>query len=389
MIPKRLVIFNPFHFPVVNPRSIRIQNLLNVLASRYNYIFITNPGEDVGLVLDNRIKFHGTQITSASFRNRLAYKLLSNCVKKIVWPDIFIFNSIYHFFIYLLKYRKTEDILLTISNPVSVHFIGIFSRIFFSKKALWIADIGDAMVKSYEPSWWNYLSLKMEEWVINHADHIIFNSEFLANYYDTKFPGLKTKSKVISNGPYLDFKDIKSVFSSQVVFSYFGNTYLPVRPAKREIEIIERIQNMIQNEDLNSIFNIIGVHYEELVDFTRGISGIKIFPQQIGEELVMAYRRTNILVSFANVNYDVVPSKLEEYCSTGLPIICFCNDMEDASVRYLGNYPTKFIFQIGISKEEDLQNFVIMHRFDGIQSNTLIHDSHRLRWQKYLDELNI
>lgn len=55
---KRLVIFSPFHPPMVNPRSMRMKDLMLRCSERMEVLMISNPLRNEN-VIDDNIRCHG------------------------------------------------------------------------------------------------------------------------------------------------------------------------------------------------------------------------------------------------------------------------------------------------------------------------------------------
>lgn len=380
---KRLVICSPYHTSITNPRSIRIRNLIRQIESSCNYIYLTNPTEYDSEYKPN-YKLHGVTIKQQKGKST-STNTLEKILKFILWPDPFIINSLYHTCLYLLKYKSKNDILLTVSNPVSSHFIGIISKIFFSKSIYWIADIGDLFSVS-DVSYLRFATDYLERKIIQNADRAVINSQGLFNILKSRYSEYYSKFVIISNGSSLEFEKIKSNHHSFIQVNYIGNTYLPIRPGIQELEILSKVQHLLMSKDCKIKINLFGRQHKDLMNFSYD-SDISFHPFVETTNLVNVYSQTNILFSLANKDYYTLPSKLEEYCMSGLPIIYFCYNSQDCGIDYLSKKSNVFIYMIGTNRIMELSDFILQHQSAGINSSLYSGNGDKL-WIKLLEDLN-
>ncbi len=378
----RLVICSPYHTSCTNPRSIRINNLISEIENQFDYLFITNPSNKE-FTSNSFCKFHGTKISQQK-GNKIASSYLTKLLKKFVWPDLFIFNSLYHTFLYFNKYKRKGDLLLSISNPISIHIIGLISKMLYRNSVVWIADIGD-LFSQQDVTIFRSVTRLYEMLIVKKADRIIINSQGLFNILTNRYPNYKAKFLIITNGSSIRFNNVKSDHQSNI--NYIGNSYLPIRSGLEELEILKAIQKKFIKRDFNVNINLYGRQNNELIS-AYSSPCIQFHPFLEQDKLLNIYSQTNILFSLANKNYNTMPSKLEEYILSGLPIIYFCYSSEDCGIEFLKMSNNTFIYVLGIDKLDELYNFVIEHYSDGIKAWT---NSNRLgiSWFKLLEDLNI
>ncbi|MEO6189000.1 MAG: glycosyltransferase [Saprospiraceae bacterium] len=384
----RLVIFNPYHFPIVNPRSIRIQNLVNEISNVIDYIYICNPILNEDINSRDNVRIHGMSLNNDLSSSKHKKSWIFNLVRRLIWPDLFVFNSFFHFFIYIFKYRKRGDIILTISNPISTHLIGLLCKLFNFNQCYWIADIGDRFEAHSNSKWKKYLSNKFEKLVCYKADYIIVNASSLKDYLCINFKNIEQKVRVIPNGSNVNFSNAKSNLGDSLIIGYFGNTYLPIRPACKELEILNNLAASLKLKGMNIEINLIGRQYNFLIDNYSQCEFVHFKDQVSSSELLKEYCRTNILVSFANMEYEGMPSKLHEYRLSGLPIVYFSFSETDPGSLFLESYPCIFNYYLNKNSESELKDFILKHYKQGLNQSNANQASQGGSWNKFLEELN-
>ncbi len=381
----RIVVFNPYALPIVNPRSIRINNIINELKDFYEIVHICNPQANSEIHSTNRVEI-GFKLSNNLFRNNTTRHYVRKIIKYITWPDLFFLNVIYQTIVYRIKLYKKDDVLLTISNPVSSHLANVVLKMLMIRtKNYWIADIGDLFNLSQGIKYW--LFHKFENYVLNNSDVIVLNSEQMARHYIDKYKIRKDKLRIIENGSVLNFIGRASIFNQQLVFSYFGNSYEPVRKGIRELEILSSIVGSLEGIIGASKIQLIGQQHAALEKLFKNDPNVYFKPPVQPKDLLSEYQRTNILFCLANDHYPGLQSKLYEYTQSGLPIIYFCYNDKDPGAIYLTNYSPKIIVNLNQNDPKELFQFVIQHYHQGL--NPKSSGPTELKWRKLLDDLNI
>jgi glycosyltransferase involved in cell wall biosynthesis len=258
---------------------------------------------------------------------------------------------------YLLKYRKKEDIIITVSNPFSSHLIGLILKKF--GKHPWKMDIGDIYYGNQHHSW---LSKWFERIILNSADHIVVNAESLRNHFLTLYRLLQEKITVIPNGVHIDLSKINKTKSDTIRLSYIGNTYQDIREGIPELELLRKMVTL-DNSNKYQI-QLYGTQYFKVSEWSERHPGfISISHCKNEEELIQAYSNTDILVNFAHRNNPGLPSKLEEYVASGLPIINFYYTEQDPSYVFL-NTNTSIAYHCNLNAPniQALQTFIELTR---------------------------
>ena len=380
---KRLVIFSPFHPPMVNPRSMRMRDLMLRCSDRMEVLMISNPARNENVINDN-IRCHGFTMDPHHYALEKRHVLYS-ILKSVFFPDLFILNSLWHLIIYLTRYRRQEDIILTCSHPVSVHFAGLILKKWIGKKCFWIADIGDQFSTSGE-SLRDKLLHNLEREVIMLADRVVVNSDFLKQTLRSRNPIQDEKILCITNPAIVDFSQMKRIPGQQLVLQYVGNTYTPVRPGIEALRILEDVVSRINREGMNAVIKLTGKQHKELIHRFSS-SSVVIFESQVPpEQLIHVYEKACILISLGNRIHTGVPSKMQEYLNSRLPVIHFCENVSDPALQLLERHPDCLIFYTDESNPWELKEFITKHRKDE-KNDEYAPDKDR-HWDKLLDELN-
>ncbi|MEP7196639.1 MAG: glycosyltransferase [Saprospiraceae bacterium] len=387
----RLIILNPYSLPIVNPRSLRINNIIKSTFGKIDTIQLCNPVEGYKNS-SKHIKQHGFKLPNSKSNQLNNKSLFLEFIQWLIWPDIFVLNSIIHFLFYFFKYKCKNDILLTLSNPVSEHLVGLLIKLFKIKGVYWIADIGDIFSHVHarkKSSRLKKLTSIYEKWVLTYSDCIVVNSESIRDFYLEEYNVDSAKVKLIYNGPNVEFDKINSEFGDEIILSYFGNCYLPIRPAVMEIEILLEVITLLELRGFKSKLKLIGRQYSEL--FLHYGSNKKIeFCQQLSPySLINEFQIANVLICFANKNYPGMQSKLEDYVNSGLPIVYFCYNASDSGQKFLEGHHLVLNYQLGLDNPNKLYEFVEKNKFQGIDQQSRNVEINKLNWPKLLEDLNI
>lgn len=358
----RIVVFSHNYPPKRNPRSFRIRNLEQSGFFGKDYLIFSNfklvSSQFVNLTNESdqkKWKFKKSNFLS-NLKNVIQNNSFSNFLSKCILPDRFIFFQLYYLLLYIIRYRKAGDLIYTVSNPFSSHLIGIILKKYF--KHTWHADIGDVYYSMMTSNWWIHSAI--ERSVVLYSDRLILNSESIKNHFIQVYSVGMEKTQVVPNGVTIKFDNGIRVPSSVLRFSYIGNTYHPVRPGNREVEyILKYIQTHSKRP---MILQLIGNQDQAIVNFAmQNPLSIKISSCNSDKELQEAYANTDILLNFSNINHPGLPSKLEEYVKSGIPIINFIHTEGDSSIEYLNLKKAKCL-QINCSNGGS-QDYADLDRF--------------------------
>lgn len=358
----RVIVFSHNYPPMRNPRSFRIRNLEQSGFFGKDYLIFSNfklvSSQLVNLTNESdqkKWKFKKSNFLTY-LKNGIRNNSFSNYLSKCIIPDRFIFLQIYYLLFYLFRYRKKDDLIYTVSNPFSSHLIGIILKKYF--KHTWHADIGDVYYSMTTANW--NIHRALERRVVYYSDQLILNSESIKNHFINKYSIGMEKMLIIPNGVSIKFDRKIRAAASVLRFSYIGNTYHPVRPGMKEVEFI---LNFIQTKSKHPIIlQLFGNQNQELVNiaFQNPLS-MRIDYCNTDQELEAAYANTDLLINFANINHPGLPSKLEEYVKSGIPIINFIHTEGDSSIEYLNLKKAKCL-QINCSNGGS-QDYADLDRF--------------------------
>jgi len=334
----RIVIFSHNYPPKRNPRSFRIQNLEQSGFFGKEYLIISTSKQQSSQIRPSNDKLFNKKWKYkifeflSSLKKRIRYNQLADFISKCIIPDRYVFIQIFYLILYLVKYRKADDLIYTVSNPFSSHLIGIVLQKYFKHE--WHADIGDVYFSAITANW--SIHQTIERKVLVSANRIILNSESIRNHFIKAYSITKEKTQLVPNGVSIKFESSNRIPSPILRFSFIGNTYHPVRPGILEAEFILKYFNL--HPDRSMVLQLFGYQNLELIKLAaRNPLLIKINTCHSDQDLLEAYSKTDILINFANVNNPGLPSKLDEYIASGIPIINFYKTSEDTTLTYLNS----------------------------------------------------
>lgn len=349
----RIVVFTTNYPPLINPRSFRIGKMVEKLSEQTEFLVITSKLNGKTL-RENKVIRCGLNLNvNPSYRNSLKQFAIIGFFQKWMWPDDKILHQVLYFINYVFSHRKRDDEILTVSNPISSHLIGLTLNKFWKHK--WTMDIGDIYFGNQHHS---VLSKSLERMLLHNCNKIIVNSEslkihFLVHY---KIPG--EKIKVIPNGIYWDISKIKPISSDQLRLSYVGNTYADVREATEELKILIDIAKTYPL--INIKIHLFGIQFYKVDELSKEYPHlIQISHCKNEDEIITAYSNTDILINFANRNNPGLPSKLQEYLATRLSILNFIYSTDDSSYNFL-NLRTNRVLHVFIDnyQVEEILDFI-------------------------------
>ncbi|MEI2695058.1 MAG: hypothetical protein V9E90_08310 [Saprospiraceae bacterium] len=358
----RIVIFSHNYPPKRNPRSFRIQNLeqSGFFGKEYLIISTSNLQSSQSIPSTDKLFINKWNYSKLEFLlniiKRIRYNQLADFISKCIIPDRYVFIQIYYLILYLVKFRKADDLIYTVSNPFSSHLIGIVLQKYFKHE--WHADIGDVYFSPMTSNWCIHQTIERK--VLVSANRIILNCESIRNHFIKVYSINKEKTQLVPNGVNIKFENCKPISSPILRFSFIGNTYHPVRPGIREVYYILKY---IQTHSKRSlILQLFGKQDQPIVKLAKqNPLLIKISYCNSDQELEEAYANSDILINFANVNHPGLPSKLEEYVASGIPIINFIHTERDSSCEYLSSKQAKCL-HINCSNDVN-QDYSVLERF--------------------------
>lgn len=377
----RIVVFASNIPPLRNPRSFRIARHLPILHSLADLLVISSPNSDKVLQDDFYIRRHGLSINQHStIRSGLKSNRLFRFLHSYIFPDDKLFHQIFYLINYVFRYRKKEDIILTVSNPFSSHMAGCILKKWFGHK--WIVDIGDVYAQPFNNnSWIVRLKSNFEKLVLASCEHIVVNAESLKIYFTEQYKIEPSKCSVIENGVHLDFSRMKRMEHQELNLVYIGNTYPETREARVEIEYLLKLAET--HPELQIKILLYGLQHQGIYDLQkRQQDYLEISRCNSDWELLQAYGRADFLINFANKNNPGLPSKLQEYLCSGLPIIHYKHQSEDVAEKYLSKHHANFISCLVDSNDtEELINF-FKTKHQSFKPNRQIDKSPFDQWRK-------
>lgn len=335
-----------------------MENQIRTRFSTQDYLIITSKYEKDNTKNESNIHRIGFKRNHLNpLRQHLKKYTLIRFIHRLIWPDDKILFNIWSLIYYLLFLRKQDDHIYTVSHPFSSHIIGCFLKRFY--KHVWTTDIGDLYYfphqKAHPYKKWNQY---FEQKILSSCDHILVNANTLRDYFADLYKLDPNKFRVVPNGNRLDFSKLKRADSNTLQMTFIGNTYEDIRDGLAEIEIFKRLRNEYPEFHFN--LQLLGKMHspllEKISDFN---SWIQTRVCNSDEELLEAYSKADVLLNFANKNYPGIPSKLEEYVASGIPIIHFCWQHNDPASIYLMQHKHPFLeFVIDQTAVQELKKYV-------------------------------
>ncbi len=316
-------------------------------------------------------------------RNRLKENGLIRFLHGLLFPDDKVFQQIVSLWYYVFRIRKEKDIILTVSNPFSAHLTGLILKKIC--KHSWIADVGDLYyIKSMGHS---KMRFKFEKYILKNADLVVVNSESLKNYYERTLGLPPGQIACIPNGYVTDFSKISMSESSILRLSFIGTSYKGIRDGREEVQMI--LAGMKKYPDKPFVIQLFGRQSEAMKNLMKLHPGkINIEQCQTDEALLKAYAHTDILLNFSNGNYPGLPSKLEEYVGSGIPILNFYREENEASVEFLKTCSSP-VLQVKMDKEADLEisDLFGMRSIERKSAYNQSRESIHTKWKEILEGL--
>lgn len=373
----RIVVFTCNYPPRMNPRAFRVEKFVKLISHEYEILVVTS--KIMGSIEKelNVIRCGFTLNLDSTLRNSIKKYKFIRFLHKAFWPDDQFLFQFYFLINYLFRIRKRDDLIITVSHPFSSHMIGWFLKKVCRHK--WIADIGDIYFGNQHHS---KLSKWYERTILNSVDHIVVNAESVRNHF-LKLYSLKPEIiTVIQNGIHIDVSKIRKTKSDTIRLSYIGNTYEGIREAIPELEALLRLT--ILDTSHKYLIQLFGKQYFKVIEWCEKNPGLICISYCKNEEdLIEAYSKTDLLINFANKNNPGLPSKLEEYIASGLPVINFYYTEHDPSRLFL-NSNTSLAYSCNLNAPDlqALKEFIEFNRNVSLSTMPPVDETFKINWKK-------
>ncbi|HQX43113.1 MAG TPA: glycosyltransferase [Saprospiraceae bacterium] len=386
----KVYLLSPHCLPTRNPRTLRIENVRKILSLKWKVkVLCSKFTKNISVNKDVTNSRTDNEIYKLKIEIFNKPSFFSKFIKKIIFPDIYIMHNIWVTIKYLIFYSNRENVLITFSNPFSTHIAGIISKIFWPKRK-WICDIGDLYQHNPNqklPKWISPLLNWFERLVLNKSDYVILNSNEIFKFYKSNFDLDPSKTRIIYNGSILDFRGLDPTISKNTIMSFIGNTYEKVREGRLELQLILDTINSYSLKNNNFRIILAGKQDKSLYAAFKNKAEVDFMSTLQEHKLIELYQKTNILINFANHNYQGLPSKLYEYRLTGLPIIHFTYGPPDPSIEFLSDYPKILIYHLELDKSEKLINFILKYKHASLSPIPNIDYNPEEKWNSLINSL--
>ncbi|MBE0673323.1 MAG: glycosyltransferase [Bacteroidales bacterium] len=245
-------------------------------------------------------------------------------------------------------YRKACEIIdnlgitdiITTSPPHSTQLIGLRLKKRYTNLN-WIADLRDPWTDIYYYSEFyptpiaRAIDRKLEKKVILRADKLVAVGESLAGLFDTRYPGVRDKTDVISNGfDPDDFEGLQPSSPDIFTISYVGtlsDSYNIEGLLKSLREIAKegrpvrlRFTGFVSAEQKKKILDYLPA---ETVTFREYCNHTGAIREMLDSSVLL------LLIPDHRSNKVILTGKLFEYIATGKPILCIGPTDGDAASR--------------------------------------------------------
>ena len=300
-------------------------------------------------------------------RNRFlsrVLRIISNFSKLKRQQDLYEIVAGYMF------YRKARTLfqefqyhtVITSSSPFYCHIVGAKLRKKF--KFSWIADYRDLWSANHVNGRQDKTMLEYERYILNAADACITVSKGLRNDLRKVYNG---PIHVIYNGYHLLNKTKEIVYSKKCKVEYTGQIYGQFQNLKDPVTFFE---NSPISRELGVTITFSGLSSSYVSSYFRSkgrkLPGfIKTIGQLSNEEAIIRQKNANFLL-FLNWNSNddrgVIPSKIFEYISSGIPIIISGNTNDSELKQII----LKSGYQLEMNTQQDLDNIPLQYKLGNL-----------------------
>ncbi len=342
--------------PERNPRAMRSMEIINSLEAHDLYILYKSK-------MYNTISLKQALLGPEHSKHYIRKSKFIKIIQSLFFPDYHIFTYLYCYF----KYRsivKNCQLILSISNPWSAHLLA--SKLSKSNPNLkWIMDIGDLYWENPHTltrnGIWKNKGKQWENQLVKSANAIITNSQNIIDYYRLETQDPHSKFNLVYNPVTINVENIERKNKDNGInLSYIGSTFDSLRTGISEIELLSEVILRLIQRDIHIKVKLYGNQSSavlKMIEKNRNFSHSKL---TLEHELIDAYSESDILLNFSNGTYAGLPSKLIEYTFTGLPIINFISNKNEASIEFLNEYGNSYFhYDINSMDVESVISFIL------------------------------
>jgi len=274
--------------------------------------------------------------------------------------DIYETIAGYMFFIKarsLIKKHKYNTII-TSSSPFYCHATASKLRQKFEFN--WIADYRDLWSANHVKGSQNRKLLEYERKVIAHADACITVSKGLRNDLRKVYGG---PIHVIYNGYQSLSKTKEIIYGKKCAVEYTGQIYMEFQNVEAPIRFFE---NSLNAKELEVALTFAGASSHFVSDYFKSRNRkLPDFVKTIGHlshsEAITRQQNANFLLFLnwsAKDDSGVIPSKIFEYISSGIPIIVSGSTNESELKQII----SKSGYQLHMNSQQDLENILLGYK---------------------------
>lgn len=280
---------------------------------------------------------------------RIAKRIHDHTWKLVYWPDY----AVPWYFAARRQTRrclaeKRYDAMITVSLPFSAHLAGYWVKRRYPALT-WLVDVGDpfCFMDQTPPNnqmLYARLNVATERRIFSTADAISVTTEGTRDRYAAMFP--ESAARIVVIPPLLSRHASAAPGAvlprdEKIRLVFIGTLYRAIRSPDFLLRLFARLRHEAFGERLELHF------FGQIEDCERSFTPYETL---LGQALVVhgrvppamarqAMREADILVNIGNATSYQLPSKLVEYVSAGKRILNIAMIPEDASTRFLREYP--------------------------------------------------
>lgn len=359
----RILVVSNNCLPFKGANAICLKELLLILKKYYE-IHIVTYAEREGEFFQDGMRIYGVHKSSLSKNISESPRIIKKMIGLSICPDSSVFSvSGLSKLAKSLLAKHSYAAVITSSGSFTPQLVGLEMKS-YDPSIKWIAQFFDPLPED-NPGYRKRLNLgcrlvaKTEE-VLDKADNIAF-SKNLYSYYSRKKAVYAEKMRIIDI-PLL--KEISSLENgsrredtnfdkSKINLMYSGSLYRRVRNP----DYLFKLLKLLPNDKYR--LHIIGESTVQNLVIKNKLQDTVIIHGALSHEKALAFiNNADILLNLGNYQDYLVPSKIFNYISTGLPIVNFKSIDADSSSTYLEYYEN------AIDIDERLPLSINASRFD-------------------------
>ncbi len=219
------------------------------------------------------------------------------------------------------------DFVISSQLPMVDSLVGFFIKKSI-RKIKWVLDIGDTSETPIYPKWRKPIDLKLEKYLIRHADAITLTNKYVLSKMSLKYGIKKEKMHIIRQG--FDLERTKKVAKKiehktfRMVFT--GTFYSDFRDP-------ENLARALSILDFDFEFVIAGRNEQFLKLFEGVRKKVKFAGFVPHRDALNLQEQADLLIHLSNKQTYQIPGKFFEYLGSGNPILTISYNEDDETAK--------------------------------------------------------